>query len=385
MILVAVALELMLYARLLLGGGRAIRSDDAIQDSPGGWPAAAMVVPVAGVTPSTRDALRSLLAQDYPDYEVVFSLQDDADPAAPLAEKLIRGVSRGQLVLAGKTASCSQKNRNILAGLKAVRTTPEVLVLCDSTRLAPSGFLRALVAPIARGEARVTSGYHHVAFEGSGILGPARAVTVLILYLTKTVRSMNQPWGGAMAIRRELFEELGVGEIWGSTVVDDVTLAGRLTEAGIPTVLSRGACLSTPVVHDSVSAYIHWLDRQWLYLKFVFPLQWLFAGINQHILAVLSIVSPAAGIAFAAGGASPIQGISAIVFLAGVLCFGLALRRLHPRPGNRARWLAAIFLAIWMSSWSHMRTLFARTVDWKGVRYRVGRGGRVTGISRMGS
>jgi hypothetical protein len=218
----------------------------------------------------------------------------------------------------------------------------------------------------------------------SGILGTARAVTVLILYLTKAFRAMNQPWGGAMAIRRALFQELRVEELWRFTVVDDVTLAGRLAQVGIATALSHGACLSTSVVEPGLNAFTDWMDRQWLYLKFVFPAQWVAAGINQYVLAGLMMLSLLNVLGWFAGWSSATLALGGVGFLLGGASFAWMLRRLHPEPGAPISWILGVFLSIFMSAWSHGRTLWTRTVDWKGIRYHVGAGGRVLGMERQG-
>ncbi len=71
-----------------------------------------------------------------------------------------------------------------------------------------------LVAPIVLGEADVISGYHHIVTPAPGSRALGRAVTLLFLYLTKGFRRLNQPWGGATAIRRTRFEDLAVAKLW---------------------------------------------------------------------------------------------------------------------------------------------------------------------------
>ncbi len=380
--LAAVLVEFLLYGPLLLVGGRALIRPAKVEEGKKKWPRVGLMVPVAGVTPATANALESLLAQDYPDYEVMFCLRDERDPAVEVVRAAVKRSDCAHMVFAGKAKTCSQKNHNLLAGLRAMAVAPEVWAFCDSTRWAPPGFLAALVAPIAKGEARVTSGYHHVLFEGQAVLGPARSITVLILYLTKAISALNQPWGGATAIHRDLFEQMAVERLWETTVVDDVTLAARLEKAGVRTALADGACLLTNVTEGSLSGYLQWLDRQWLYLKFVFPAQWMAAGLNQHVLALLSLLAAGAVVGFLLGWSSWVVGAAGLGFLAGTEIFGAVLWRLHPRPGPCLQWLGAIWVGIFLSSWSHLRTVFARTLEWKGVRYSVGRGGVVHEILR---
>ncbi len=149
-------------------------------------------------------------------------------------------------MVAGPARICGQKNQNLLAGVRLAGETPEILAFCDSNQEAPRDFLRKLAAPVAKGDGVVTSGYHQAIPGDQRLATWGRAVSVLTLYLTKAVPWLNQPWGGATAIRRETFDSLNVARLWTETVVDDVSLAALLIRAHIPVQLSRGAELATP-------------------------------------------------------------------------------------------------------------------------------------------
>ena len=72
---------------------------------------------------------------------------------------------------------------------------------------------------------------------------------------------------------------------------------------------------------------------------------------------------------------------AAVLFLAGLVWLGLALRALHPSPGPRRQWLAAFFAAMAMASWCHLKSLFIQEMLWRGIAYRVGWRGRVIRVS----
>ena len=157
------------------------------------------------------------------------------------------------------------------------------------------------MGPIVAGKAEVTSGYHQVIAADPGIAALGRAISVLALYLTKGFRRLNQPWGGATAIRRRLFEELAVAQVWAENVVDDVSLAARLVRAGLPVGLARGASLDTPIEDETLAGWRDWLTRQWLYLKFCMPVTWLAAGLLVHLHLALVLLAAALPVAGAPG------------------------------------------------------------------------------------
>ncbi|MCX5892923.1 MAG: glycosyl transferase, partial [Deltaproteobacteria bacterium] len=283
-------------------------------------------------------------------------------------------------VLAGPARGCGQKNQNLLAAVQLLGRTPEILVFCDSNQAATSTWLKELVAPIVRGEAQVSSGFHHVIAREPGVLGLGRAVTVLVLYLTRGFRRLNQPWGGATAIRRSLFENLEVAKLWAENIVDDVSLAARLVEAGQPVGIPRGASLHTPLDHESWASGQDWLIRQWLYLKFCMPATWLAGGLVVHLVAALVVLAGVRLLLLPLGAVAAGPGLAGALFLAGLTGLGIALRSYHPQPGPLAKWLPAYFAAVGLASWCHLKTLFTMEMRGRGIIYRVGRRGRVVEI-----
>lgn len=380
-ILAAMALVLLGLAYLIFEGGRRIRPGSAAEASRlTAWPQVAVLVPVTGAAAGLAARLEALLSQDYPSYQVVFTTRDAEDPATAVILALLSRYPRARHVVAGPARGCGQKNRNLLAAVHLVGQTPEILVFCDGNQSAPPDWLKELVGPIVAGQAQVTSGYHRLSAADPGVAALGRAISVLALYLTKGFRRLNQPWGGATAIRRHLFEDLAVARVWAENVVDDVSLAARLVRAGLPVVLAQGACLDTPIQGETLAGWRDWLTRQWLYLKFCMPLTWLAAGIVIQVHLALVLLAAASLLLAPLGLISGSLALAAALFLAGLTGLGMALRSCHPHPGPWGKWLPAYFAAMGMASWSHWQTLFTMELRWRGIVYRVGRQGRVVEI-----
>ena len=381
-ILGAMGLVLLIMAGLVLVGGLVLK-DVAPGDrpkEPERWPAVALIVPVTGAAPGLAERLSSLLSQDYPDYQVIFATRDREDPATGVILSLIPQYPHARHVISGRATTCGQKNHNLLAGLRTIGEGPEILAFCDSNQLAPALWLKELVRPIALGQAAVTSGYHHIIPQDKRIATLGRAISVLTLYLTKGFKRLNQPWGGATGMARRLFDSLGVAKIWAENVVDDVSLAARLIRAGILVELAPGACLATPLGGETLTGWSQWLTRQWLYLKFCLPGTWLAGGLLQHLLALLVILAGGRFLLGLMGWTSPASALTAALFLALLTGLGMALRPLHPGPGPLKSWLPAFYAAIFMASWCHFKTCFTQELQWRGLTYRVTRGGRVTEV-----
>jgi ceramide glucosyltransferase len=365
-------LVLLAFAGLVRAGSRVLGPEASCQepDPPQRWPSLALIVPVAGAPVGLAQRLEALLHQDYPDYQVIFTTRDAEDPATRIISSLIWSRPRARLVVAGPARTCGQKNQNLLAGVKLAGEAPEILAFCDSNQEAPPDFLRKLAAPVARGEGVVTSGYHHIIPGDNRLATWGRAVSVLTLYLTKAIPWLNQPWGGATAIRREAFESLRVAHLWTETVVDDVSLAARLIQARIPVSLSLGADLATKVSGETLASWESWLFRQWIYLKYYLPGSWIAAGALLYLLTGFTLASLAQLLLVFCGWGTPVIIILSLAFLLGLTCLSLSLRRLHPVPTPpRLFWLAAFLTSLGLASWVHLRTCLTQKISWRGKVY----------------
>lgn len=381
-LILSALLPLLALTGLILVGGRAISRKPAHGQStpPENWPPVVLLVPVTGAAPGLQGNLFSLLTQDYPDYHVIFITRDLADPATQVIYSLLPDHPRARHVVSGPAEACGQKNHNLLAGLEVFGKLGEVLCFGDSNQVAPPDWLQALVRPIARGEALITGGYHHIMPQDRTIPSLGRAVTVLILYLTKGISWLDQPWGGATAIKRTLFESLRIGELWAHTVVDDVSLAALLKKEKIPIRLAPEVLLSTFLGRQTLGDWRQWLTRQWLYLKFYFPGTWLAAGLAQHLLSAL-VTAAGVFVLLSPWGWIPVhQTVTALLFLTWLSMLGLALKALHPGKIPWGRWLTAYYAALFMASYCHLTTCFTRKILWRGISYWVNGQGKVMAV-----
>jgi ceramide glucosyltransferase len=390
LILASMALELLLllglfgHSRSHVRQGFPGRSLEAPAGGAAGatWPRAALIVPLTGDTPEMRASLQSLLSQDYPDLEVILVTREAGDPATPLVQELLAGHPRARHVLSGPATTCSQKNHNLLAGVAVLDDAVEILAFGDSTHLAPPDLLRRLIRPLAAGPAVVTTGYHRIAARDLGLATLEKLQLVLALHLLQGVPQLAQPWGGATAIRRLVFEAQGIRRLWSQTVVDDVTLAARLRQKGIRVQAVATAILTTPLAGQSAADLEAWLLRQLLYLKYCLPGTWLAAAPLGCLLAAPPLLAAAACLGWVLGLVPGPGALAAAAFLALLTALGARYRTLVPQRLPLGPWLRAFYGTLGLVSRSYFRTWATDTIAWRGLSYRVGWGGQVREISR---
>ena len=384
LLLAAMAVHTAALALLILLGGRNLRKGGESGPEPAAWPKVSVIVPAAGSFPGMDTVLASIAEQDYPDFEVLYVTMDDSEAAARIIDEVLEAHGAGRehrRATAGQTKTCGQKNHNLLAGLAQASPESEIFVTCDVSHLAPSHWLRALVAPLARGEAGVATGYHHVyPLPGAGPGVAGRTLAVLALYLLQEIPFLTQPWGGNTALSRKSFRDLDVQTLWQENVVDDVSLAMRLAERKQKARAVAGACLDTFFPGENFQSHTAWFTRQWAYLKFCFPGSWLLAGLGLALANLVLLAGLAAPPLALAGVIPPWTGLAGSAYLTLLALLGLWMRSHHPAPPRALPWLHAFF-SLWpLALYNHGRTWFSRSIAWGKFRYRLGRKGRVLGI-----
>jgi ceramide glucosyltransferase len=220
---------------ITLAGWRAVRAlpgpfppDDA--DCPG----ITVLRPLYRDEPLLEDALLSACRQNYPRFQVVFGVQDPADPALAVVER-VRAQLPGcdiSLVRDNTADGANRKVANLVNMLPAAKY--DVLVIADSDIHADPGYLRAIAAELAvPGTGLVTTLYTGLPANRSLPAAlAASGITHLFLPGAALARHLGRQdcLGATMALRRETLTEIGGLRALLSELADDNVL-GRLVSA----------------------------------------------------------------------------------------------------------------------------------------------------------
>jgi len=128
--------------RLRVGAGRARAGPDFS-------PPVTVLKPIHGLEKGLEENLRSTCVQDYPEFQVIFSVQRKDDPALPLLHRLQQefGSAKVEVVVDDAQIAPNGKIRNLLGALPRARYP--VLVISDSdVRLRPD-YLGTIVPLLA--------------------------------------------------------------------------------------------------------------------------------------------------------------------------------------------------------------------------------------------
>ncbi|MCX6626597.1 MAG: glycosyltransferase family 2 protein, partial [Candidatus Solibacter sp.] len=231
-------------------------------------PPATLIVPVKGYDEGLRENLAALAALDYPDYELIVTAHSADDiPAGVLP-------GRVKVVLAhGKDSGVPEKIQNLTAAVRAARRRTQVLAFADSDGRVTSGWLRALVAPLAEPGVGASTGYRWFLPDPPDFWSLMRGVWDAVAAGMLGAGNNAFAWGGAMAIRKELFFEARVPEFWRGALTDDYSLSEAVHAAGLSIAYAPGA-LTPCRDHTTGACFFSWIRRQMAITRVHAPRLW---------------------------------------------------------------------------------------------------------------
>jgi len=201
-------------------------------------PLVTVIAPCKGLDGGLMENLAVLLKQDYPNYEVIFVVDDEADEAVAaikaVSGRAAAGAKQTRLVTAPKATDSSQKVQNLREAVQYVSEKSKAVVFVDSDARPNENWLRNLVAPLQDEKIGAATGYR---WFFSTI--PTFASEILSIWNASIASALgpniktNFCWGGSMAIRRDIFEKLDIREKWGGTLSDDFVVTQAMNEANL--------------------------------------------------------------------------------------------------------------------------------------------------------
>lgn len=204
-------------------------------------PSVSLIKPVCGLEKNLYTNLSSACAQDYPDYEVIYALQNPEDPVLPILER-IRAENpqrRVRILVDPSAAGPNGRLCNILNATREARS--DVLVYSDSDMFLAPGYLGVIVAPLADPKIGVSCTLYRAQgavnmWESLELLSLNTEFVPSMIFATMTGAALACP-GASQAIRRETLEKIGGLASMADHLVEDLELGRRISAAGLEVVI----------------------------------------------------------------------------------------------------------------------------------------------------
>ncbi|HEX6797022.1 MAG TPA: glycosyltransferase [Ktedonobacterales bacterium] len=350
-----------------------------------GAPSVSVVVPARNEERNLPKLLRSLIALDYPAYEVIVVDDASTDATPAIADRYAadtEGLVRA-LHLAGPDPGWTGKTWACWQGAQAARGG--WLLFTDADTEHEYGSLRAAVWSAHEAGTAALS-----LFPRQQCLSFWERLLLPFAYQQYFVgvrpRRLSRPTGSALAngqyflIQREAYAACGGHAAVAGSIIDDVALAGALKRAGYSPLVCHGEELVRVRMYTGLRALVAGFQKN--------ALQFLR---QQGLAGALVVLSTACNTGILAALAWAIYARSPLSLGAAVLAYGAQVALLMPWErafGVRRAYallapLAALAFTL-IALASMLRVLTGRRVFWKGRRYPA-RGGALQPMSRRGA
>jgi ceramide glucosyltransferase len=327
-------------------------------------PPVSLLKPVRGTDFASYENFASFCLQDYPDYEILFAVNDASDETVPLIHRLIAQFpARPIRLLIGADYLGANRKVNKLARL-AREARHEILVLTDGDVRVGPNYLREVVAPFANeSTGAVTSFYRGIAEENLGAeleaIGASSDFFAGVL-MAEWTEGMSFALGASIVTTKRWLSKIGGFEAIAGMHSDDYELGHRIAEAGGQVLLSREPVWTMYPAQSAKSFWEHqvrWARTvrlcrplSFLGLFFTHGLPWAVLG---------AILAPTKWIAVAY--------LLGYVILRLVMAWTVGVWGVRDEILRRKLWLVplrdAIYFAVWLASFASNR------ISWGGEEY----------------
>jgi cellulose synthase/poly-beta-1,6-N-acetylglucosamine synthase-like glycosyltransferase len=342
-----------------------------LSEKPERLPPVTVIVPVKGEDEGLRENLAALADLDYPDYELVVAARQASDIPLGVLPK------RAKIVLAhGAESETAEKIRNLQTAIRVARKRSEIFAFADSDGRVNPGWLRALVAPLFEEGVGASTGYRWFTPVPPDFWSLMRGVWDAVPAGMLGPGENRFAWGGAIAIRREVFFEIHVPEFWDGAVSDDYALSEAVRTAGLRIAYAPGA-LTPCFDHTTAARLFGWMRRQMTITRVYAPALW-WPALIAHVIYCAGMAGAIA--ASIAGDRLAEWALLAQLspgMLKGLNRAVLAKAAMPEQEAwfKRHMWVHAIWvpLGTWMWLIALVSSTFGNAIEWRGRRYELKR------------
>jgi chlorobactene glucosyltransferase len=244
---------------------------------PPAFPKVTILIPARNEENKIADCIRSLLAQDYPSFEVLV-LDDQSSDDTRLILERIANCQPMLKVLVGKLPSDGLLGKNWACVQLAQQAQGDLLFFTDADTIHHPQTLRACVTALMGTQADMLTGFprQEVHSWGERLMVPFFSWAILCFIPLELAYRLRLPAlsggvGQMMLFRREAYEVIGGHERLGLSIVDDLSLARRIKAAGLRWRLLHVADLITCRMYRNSRETFHGLEKN-LFAAFGFRL-----------------------------------------------------------------------------------------------------------------
>jgi ceramide glucosyltransferase len=252
-------------------------------------PRVAVLCPCKGIEPGLERNLVSLCEFAHQNYEVFFILASASDPAYSIVKRVTaESRVKAHVVLTAKPDGCGEKVNNLRLAIEQLPPGFDVLVFVDSDGRPGKSWLHRLVAPLNDSRIGATTTMRWLIPNRNNLATALLAAWNAPIVTMLTEKGKNFCWGGGTAIRRSVFDQIGVIEDWRHSVSDDYSLTRALARSG-RSIVFLPECLTLSFVEIHFAGLLEFTNRQILITRVYSEKTWALAAVT-HLLYCATLV-----------------------------------------------------------------------------------------------
>jgi ceramide glucosyltransferase len=350
-------------ARRFFAERSAARGDDPL-------PPVSVLKPVRGLDRHGFDHFATLCRQDYPEYEILFAVADEDDPAVPVIRRLIDQFPHRpiRLLTGGAVFGANSKTSKLCSLAAAARY--DLLVISDSDISVPATYLREVVRPFHDPAVGLVTCLYRGASDRS-LQADLEAIGISTdfvpgVLVARRLEGLRFALGATMAVTRAALADIGGFEALVDYCADDYELGRRIAACGRQVVLAP-CTVSTGCAAPNVGAFLRHQLRWAVTVRHSRP-----GGYYGRLIAANGLPWAAAVVAVAQSQWIAAAYLVAYAALRLLLAWTVGVRGLHD-PVVRSRWW---LLPVWDATAFviSMAALLTNRIEWRGRSFQVRRG-----------
>ena len=339
-------------------------------------PPVTVLKPIRGIEKNLKSNLHTITIQDWPEYQVIYSIQDPQDSALPILDELQAEVDNQKIsvVIDNKQAGANGKVNNLLGAIAQARH--QIIIISDSdTNLKPD-YIKNIISPLSNPNVgavctlfKVKSAYRW--FEKMELLTINADFIPSVIFAAVTGAS-NACLGPSIAISRSTLQELGGLESLADYLVEDYELGRRVWTSGKKMVLLPYTIDVTVDLKNWQEWWTHqvyWDQNTYLARPWPFIATILIRAVPFAILFAILRMGDLLGL-----------GVLGITVALRLLSAGITLKELKDVEGFQSLYLLPLRDTFGLIFW--FLALTKRTVVWRGVKYKLVDHGKMVPVSK---
>ncbi|MBD2390288.1 MULTISPECIES: bacteriohopanetetrol glucosamine biosynthesis glycosyltransferase HpnI [Aphanizomenon] len=334
-------------------------------------PPVTILKPLCGIDQGTYTNLASFCQQNYPQYQIIFSVRSSTDPSIEVIEKLIQQFPEIDinLLVKDQIIGANLKISNLANAVTIAKY--DILVIADSDIRVGSEYLKTVIQPLQDQKVGVVTCLYRSTAQGIATILEAICTATdfqVGILVSKQLEGIKFALGSTIVIRKTTLTKIGGFAAVADYLADDYQLGYLPTQIGEKVVLSNYIVehgLGHSSLLDSINRQIRWarcirVSRPWGYGGLIFT----FGTISSLLLLITNSGSIFSWLVFS------------ITFLMRlIMAWLIGVKLLNDSVTKKYFWLIPIADIVRFIIWCC--GFFGNTIKWRGTKFKLVKDGKL--------